>query len=102
MEVCVNVCILKGDSILMVEENKPYVHGLLNIPGGHLEEGENVLEGAMREVLEETGLKVQITGLVAVFNAIMQKKGGHYYEKEILCNPASAMGNPCQHGCCCD
>ena len=77
MEVCVNVCILKGDSILMVEENKPYVKGLLNIPGGHLEEGENLLEGAMREVLEETGLKVNITGLVAVFNAIMQKKQAH-------------------------
>lgn len=77
MEVCVNVCILKDDSILMVEENKPYIKGLLNIPGGHLMEGENIIDGAIRETLEETGLKVNITGVVAVFNAMMSKKQAH-------------------------
>ena len=77
MEVCVNVCIMNGDSILMVEENKPYIKGLLNIPGGHLEDNENIIEGAKREVLEETGLHVEITGLVAVFNAITTKKKYH-------------------------
>ena len=77
MEICVNVCILNGDSILMVEENKSYIKGLLNIPGGHLNDGENIIDGAIRETLEETGLKVNITGLVAVFNAMMSKKQAH-------------------------
>ena len=44
MQVCVNVCIKKGDTLLMVEENKPYIKGLINIPGGHLEENENIIE----------------------------------------------------------
>ena len=77
MQVCVNVCIKKGDTLLMVEENKPYIKGLINIPGGHLEENENIIEGAVREVLEETGLKIKITGLVGVYNAITTKKKYH-------------------------
>ena len=77
MQVCVNVCIQKEDSLLMVEENKPYIKGLINIPGGHLEENENIIEGAVREVLEETGLKIKITGLVGVYNAITTKKKYH-------------------------
>lgn len=78
MEVCVNVCIRKEDgSLLMVEENKPYIKGLINIPGGHLEENENIIDGAVREVLEETGLKIKITGLVGIYNAMTTKRKYH-------------------------
>jgi ADP-ribose pyrophosphatase YjhB (NUDIX family) len=40
--------------------------GLWDIPGGFLEPWEHPADGAAREVLEETGLSVQITELLAV------------------------------------
>ena len=45
---------------LLVQEAKKAVRGLWNIPGGHVDEGETLQEGAVREALEETGLKVKI------------------------------------------
>ena len=33
--------------------------GELDLPGGHLKEGENLISGLKREVLEETGLKIK-------------------------------------------
>ena len=41
---------------------------LYAIPGGGLEAGETVSEAVAREVLEETGINVQVTDLVGVFS----------------------------------
>ena len=42
--------------------------GLWSLPGGYVDRGERVEAGAEREVLEETGLKVNVTSLVGVFS----------------------------------
>lgn len=42
--------------------------GLWNLPGGYLENGETVEEGAAREVWEEAGIRVRVTSLHTVFN----------------------------------
>jgi ADP-ribose pyrophosphatase YjhB (NUDIX family) len=41
---------------------------LYAIPGGALELGETLTDAASREVLEETGIEVDVTGLVGVFS----------------------------------
>jgi ADP-ribose pyrophosphatase YjhB (NUDIX family) len=51
----------------MVREGKPDVAGRWNLPGGHVEAGEGVTSAAIREVREETGLSVRLTGIVGVF-----------------------------------
>ena len=38
------------------------------MPGGYIDRGEVVDEGAAREVLEETGLQVQVQGLLGLFS----------------------------------
>ncbi len=43
-------------------------HDLWNLPGGRLEPGEAPWEGVVREVREETGLKVEVVRLAGVYS----------------------------------
>ena len=43
-------------------------NGLWGVPGGRIEPGESVMEAALREVKEETGLTVKITRLQGVYS----------------------------------
>lgn len=66
MHVIVTVCIQEEGKFLIVQEGIPKAYGLWNLPGGHLEDEEDLLEGAMREAKEETGLDIEITGIMSI------------------------------------
>lgn len=61
--VTVATIVENDDKFLMVEED---LHGkkLLNQPAGHLDEGETLIEAAIRETLEESAWQVSISHLV--------------------------------------
>jgi ADP-ribose pyrophosphatase YjhB (NUDIX family) len=54
--VFVSMAVRRDEAILLVQESKPDVRGRWSLPGGHLEPGESLVDGARREVREETGL----------------------------------------------
>ena len=54
---------------LLVQEGENHVDnckGKWGAPGGHVDEGETILEAAVREVYEETGCKVDLTGVCQI------------------------------------
>lgn len=55
-----NVVIEKDGKFLLVQEGKGIAFKLWNIPGGHVDEGETLIEAAIREAKEETGFIVEI------------------------------------------
>jgi 8-oxo-dGTP diphosphatase len=57
------------------------------LPGGAIEEGENAMEAAKREVLEETGLHIRVIDLVWHVEEVSPKRGQrfvNYFIAEIL------------------
>ena len=58
----------RGGEVLMVRRGTEPGMGLWCLPGGCVDRGEVVERAAEREVMEETGLQVNVTGLVGVFS----------------------------------
>jgi len=57
--VGVEIIIEKDGMILLGKRKNAAGEGLYGLPGGHVEPGETVIQTAIRELQEETGLKVQ-------------------------------------------
>lgn len=58
--------IVKDNKVLMVKEGKKECFEQWNFPSGHIEEGENIIDGALRETFEETGCRVKLVGLLPI------------------------------------
>lgn len=72
-KILVGGIIEQNGKYLLVQEAKEKCKGRWNIPAGHLEENETIIEGAKREILEETGYNVELTGLVQLSNKVTEK-----------------------------
>ncbi|MDE2822810.1 MAG: NUDIX hydrolase [Chloroflexota bacterium] len=67
-KVAVVVLVSDGDRLLFVQRGAEPQIGKWCFPGGYVDRGEEVTAAAQREVREETGLKVEITGLIGVYS----------------------------------
>ena len=68
--VGVGTVVLDGDMVLMIQRGKPPRQGSWSLPGGAQELGETIHEAARREVREETGLEIEILGLIDVVDSV--------------------------------
>ena len=74
--VGVGVVVFRGGDVLLIKRAKPPVSDRWSIPGGAQEIGETVREAARREVAEETGVEIEIVGLVDVVDGITRDADG--------------------------
>jgi len=86
--VGVGALLIEDGRILLVRRRYPPGRGLWSIPGGHVDLGEGVLEAAVRELREETGLEAEPLGVVNVDNAVIRDREGrikyHYLLVTVL------------------
>lgn len=57
----------KGE-LLVARRGKEPAKGTLDLPGGFVDNDENAEQGMVREIFEETGLKVEATGVAYLFS----------------------------------
>lgn len=66
----VGVVVIKGRDVLLIRRGQAPRQGEWSIPGGRQEFGETVRETAVREVMEETGVRIAHLRLVDVVDVV--------------------------------
>ncbi|HTY70776.1 MAG TPA: NUDIX hydrolase [Alphaproteobacteria bacterium] len=78
----------RGDQVLLAQRSKGGYIGRWGFPGGHVERGETVVEAAIRELREETGVVAEPKGVLTVLDEIGRGEAGevqwHYVLVAVL------------------
>ncbi len=81
--------IFRGDSVLLIKRGKAPALGKWSIPGGAVQLGETLEDAVVREVAEETGLKVSPQRIGKVIDRIFRDGSGrvqfHFIIVDFLC-----------------
>lgn len=64
--ISVGGIVFNDHSVLLIKRDKPPALGLWSVPGGKLDLGESLVDACKREVMEETGLAIDIGNIAAV------------------------------------
>ena len=83
--------VLKGNDIVLIKRGKEPFKGSYALPGGFLNYGERLEECAVREVLEETGVKTKVVELVGVYSSPDRDPRGHFVTAVYHLEPVGGM-----------
>ena len=86
--VGVGAVVVKDGRVLLVRRGHEPSKGQWSLPGGMLEVGEGLTAGVVREVKEETGLRVEVVELVELLDRIYregERVRYHYVIADYLC-----------------
>ena len=70
-KIIVGGILKKDNKYLLVQEAQEKCYGKWNIPAGHLDPNETIFDGAKREIVEESGFNVNLTGIAYIANMVL-------------------------------
>jgi 8-oxo-dGTP diphosphatase len=89
--VGVGAVIIEEGRVVLIKRRYEPLAGQWSLPGGTLEVGETLEAGVAREMLEETGLEVEVGPVIDVFDRILfdadRKVRYHFVLVDYLCHP---------------
>ena len=74
-------------------DTKKFLPGLYELPGGHIDYGEDIVAGLKREIKEEFGMTVNIGDPFAAFTYVNTVKGSHSIEVIYFARFIEPIGN---------
>lgn len=74
----VRVVIVDEDRRILMVRQHHEGRDIWMVPGGGIEEGENSIEAAVREAKEETGLDIEVTGVVWHIEEVSPERGQRF------------------------
>ena len=81
--------VMRTRAVLLVRRRNPPDAGLWSYPGGRIEPGETIIEGALRELREETGVVGRPRHLLTPFDVFHRDRDGrllgHFILLPVLC-----------------
>ena len=87
--VGVGAVVFKDDAVLLIRRARPPRAGRWSLPGGAQELGETWVACAHREIAEETGLEIELIGIVDVVDAITRDDAGRVLRHYTLVDVAA-------------
>lgn len=92
-----SAAIFRGDRILIAERGGGPRKGYWSLPGGKIEPGETAAAAAAREIMEETGLRVDLHGVLDVHDVIQADDAGNVQHHFVICvyYGTCGPGEPC-------
>jgi 8-oxo-dGTP diphosphatase len=82
--LAVDAVILYAGGIVLIKRENPPFAGCYALPGGFVEVGETVEAAAARESREETGLAIELLGLVGIYSNPARDPRGHVVSAAFL------------------
>jgi len=93
--VGVGAVVLDGDHVLLIKRGHAPLKGHWSLPGGGVETGETLEQAVAREVLEETGLTVEVGPIVEVLDRISRDADGrvehHFVLVDFICRSSGGF-----------
>ncbi len=96
--VAVGAVVLDGERVLLARRGRPPGQGKWSIPGGLVHLGERIEDALVREIEEESGLRVRLLGLCGVIDRVVREQGTVRYHYVIIDYVAESVGGRLQAG----
>lgn len=86
-------CVIEQDGKFLFVEEISHGEKVINQPAGHLEDGETIIAGALREVMEETAWEVEITELIGFYIFRPAQNNSTYHRYCFAAKPVRRLEN---------
>lgn len=91
MKLAVDLVIRRMDEVLFIKRKNDPFKGMLALPGGFVDEDESVTQAAIRELFEETGVRIEERDLrlIGVFSDVNRDPRGRVISVAYNCQVLS-------------
>jgi ADP-ribose pyrophosphatase YjhB (NUDIX family) len=90
--VGIGIIVINANNKVLIGKRKGSHAPYYSIPGGHLELGESFEQGAIREIAEETGLKITDPKVISVTNNLETYQSEGYHSISVILTASDFSG----------